>query len=92
MALDAPAPAGSALVVAENFYPGWSATVDGRPANVGRADYALIGVELPTGGTNVVLAFDSAPYHTGKRVTLVALAVGTVWWLLGAFMGRKRRV
>ena len=92
LALDAPAPAGSALVVAENYYPGWSATVDGRPANLGRADYALIGIELPTGGRNVVLAFDSAPYHTGKRVTLLALAVGTVWWLLGAFMERKRRV
>jgi hypothetical protein len=92
LALDAPAPAGSALVVAENYYPGWSATVDGRPARLGRADYALIGIELPTGGRNVVLAFDSAPYHTGKTVTLVALAVAAVWWLLRAFTERKRRV
>jgi hypothetical protein len=47
LALDRPAPAGATLVVSENYYPGWTATVDGRPAPVGRADYTLLGVPLP---------------------------------------------
>jgi hypothetical protein len=92
LTLGTPAPEGSALVVSENYYPGWAATVDGQPAAVGRADYTLIGVALPTGGRNVVLAFDSAPYHTGKAVTLAAIAVAGIWWFLGAFMERRRRV
>ena len=49
--LSSPAPPGSALIVSENYYPGWKATVDGRPAVTDRADYTLIGVELPAGAS-----------------------------------------
>ena len=92
LGLDAPAPAGSALIVSENYYPGWQATVNGREAKVGRADYTLIGVELPQGARTVELQFDSASYHTGKAITLVALVVAVVWWLAGAFADRRSRV
>jgi len=92
LALDTPAAAGSALVVSENFYPGWKATVDGQPASVGRADYSMIGIELPAGGRSVELSFDSRPYHTGKLITLGALAVSALWWLAGAFAERRSRV
>jgi hypothetical protein len=92
LALDAPAPAGSALVVSENYYPGWSATANGRPAKLGRVDYTLIGVELPEGARTVELRFDSAPYRAGKTITLVALALSTLWWLGGAFAERRSRV
>jgi len=47
VSLDRPAPAGAALVVAENFYPGWTARVDGREAPVARVDFTLLGVPLP---------------------------------------------
>jgi len=90
--LDTPAPAGSALVVSENYYPGWQATVNGREAKVGRADYTLIGVELPEGAQTIEMRFDSASYHTGKTITLVALVVAVVWWLAGAFADRRSRV
>jgi hypothetical protein len=92
LVLDAPAPAGAALVVSENYYPGWKATVNGQPAKVGRADFTLIGVELPTGARTVELSFDSAPYHTGKTVTLAALALSALLWLGGAFAERRSRV
>jgi hypothetical protein len=92
LALDTPPPAGSALIVAENHYPGWRATVDGRPANVGRAQYTLIGVELPANARSVELTFDSAPYHTGKAVTLAALVFSALWWLAGALVDRRSRV
>lgn len=92
LTLDTPAPAGSALVVSENYYPGWTATANGQNARVGRADYSLIGVELPTGARTVELSFDSAPYRTGKLVTLVALGLSVLWWLGGAFAERRSRV
>ncbi|HEX5074133.1 MAG TPA: hypothetical protein VFW03_13035 [Gemmatimonadaceae bacterium] len=92
LALDTPAPEGSALVVSENYYPGWKATVDGRDAVLGRADYSLIGVALPSGARSVQLSFDSAPYHTGKAITLVALALSVVWWLAGVYTERRSRV
>ncbi|MDZ7630542.1 MAG: YfhO family protein [Gemmatimonadaceae bacterium] len=65
--LGAPAPAGSALVVSENFYPGWTATVDGKPATAARAMYSLIGVPLTPGATAVELRFASASYGSGGR-------------------------
>ena len=92
LSLEAPAAAGSALIVSENYYPGWRATADGRDVPLGRADYTLIGVQLPTGAKTVELRFDSAPYHTGKAITLVALALSAAWWLAGALMERRSRV
>jgi hypothetical protein len=73
--LDKPAPEGSALMVSENFYPGWQATADGKPVTVGRADYSLIGVPLPAGARRVDLEFRSQPYETGKAITLAALLI-----------------
>jgi len=90
--LDAPAPAGSALIVSENYYPGWRATVDGRPATVGRANYTLIGVELPAGARNIDLTFHSEPYETGKVVTWIALVLTAVLIAGGVLVDRRRRV
>lgn len=77
-----PAPKGSALIVSENFYPGWEGTVDGKPATIGRADYSLIGVVLPEGGRRVELTFRDRAYERGRLLTLVALvlALGLIGW------------
>jgi hypothetical protein len=61
------------LLVAENWYPDWHATIDGTPAPAHRADGALLSVELPPGAKEVTLTFDVATYHQGKWVTLLAL-------------------
>jgi hypothetical protein len=87
--LSAPAPQGSSLVVSENYYPGWTATVDGKPGRLGRADYTLIGVELPAGTRRVELNFTSPSYQRGKVITWFAIAVGFL--MLGAGIWRDRR-
>ena len=89
--LDAPAPRGSALVVSENYYPGWEATADGKRAVTARADFSLIGVQLPEGARDVELSFKSAVYTTGKFITLIALVVALL--LIGAgVLGERRRI
>ena len=90
--LDRPAPEGSALVVSENYYPGWRATADGREAVVGRADYSLMGVALPAGARQVELTFHSPPYERGKLITLFALAAAAALVGWGWFAERSRRV
>jgi Bacterial membrane protein YfhO len=89
LTLGMPAPAGSALVVSENFYPGWIATVDGKPATAARAMYSLIGVPLPAGARKVELRFTSPIYEKGKTITLFALGIATL--LLGAGVVLDRR-
>ena len=89
--LSAPAPPGSSLVVSENYYPGWIAAVDGKPARVGRTDYTLIGVELPSGARSIQLTFTSPSYQRGKTITWFAIVLGFL--LLGAgFWGDRRRL
>ena len=87
LTLSAPAPKGAALVVSENFYPGWRATVDGKQADAGRADLVLIGVPLPEGAKQVELTFASETYARGKAITLVALAISLVAVVAGLFGG-----
>ena len=88
--LSAPAPDGASLVVSENYYPGWKATVDGKAAQIGRADFAFIGVELPAGARSVHLDFTSPSYQRGKVITWFAIIFG--FFMLGAGIWRDRRV
>lgn len=90
LTLASPAPAGSALVVSENYYPGWSATVDGKPVTAARADYSLIGVPLPTGAKTVELRFASASYEKGKLITLAAIVAALLLWLGGGVLDRRK--
>ena len=90
--LTSPAPSGAALVVSENYYPGWTATVDGKPAPVVRADFNLIGVPLPAGASNVTLDFADPAYRSGKLVTILATLIALGWAAAGIFTERRRRV
>ncbi len=74
------------LLVSENWYPDWRATVDGKPVALYQVDGSLIGVPLPPGASEVLLSFESPGYHLGKRVSLIslllALGLGAIpWWL-----------
>ena len=88
--LNTPAPEGAALVVSENYYPGWQATVDGQPAALGRAQFSFIGVELRPGARRVELTFSNQTFATGKRVTLIAVVLAAVWLIAGALLGKRR--
>ena len=60
-------------VFSEVFYPnGWTATVDGQPLNIFRADWTLRGALLPAGDHEVVMRFVPQSYKTGATVSLIA--------------------
>jgi hypothetical protein len=63
------------LVFAELDYPGWRATVDGAPADIVRADVALIAVAVPAGEHEVQLTFRAPIVTTGAIVSLLSLAL-----------------
>ncbi|MBK9407110.1 MAG: YfhO family protein [Gemmatimonadetes bacterium] len=88
--LDSPAPPGAALMVSENWYPGWTATVDGKTATIGKAAVSLMGIALPAGARKVQLQFTNPPYETGKSVTLMALAAALLMLAGGTLLDRRR--
>lgn len=90
--LGAPAPEGSALIVSENWYPGWRANVDGAEVATVRADYSFIGIPLPAGAREIRLSFVEPAYATGKGITLAALLVCAGIAGFGIFQERRRSV
>ena len=75
------------LVLSEIFYPGWTAKVDGRKAEVLRGNYLFRVIPLEKGEHEVTVCFVSWPFRVGGMISLVTL-VGSVCllWLL-----RRRR-
>ena len=92
LTLASPAPAGAALVVSENFFPGWRATVDGKPADVVRTDYNLLGVSLRAGARKVSVDFADPAYGPGRAVSLAATVLALLATLAGGLAERRRHV
>jgi hypothetical protein len=86
-----PAPEKDAyLLVSENWYPDWHATVDGRDATVLRGQHTLLTVPVPRGARVVKLWFASASYRTGKGMTLASLGAIALWLFLPLALRRRR--
>jgi len=76
------------LVLSENYYPGWRATVRGRDARIYRVDGALRGVAVPQGLSRVILDYSPASVYWGGALTLAAF-LGTA--AFGFYLRRARR-
>jgi Bacterial membrane protein YfhO len=73
------------LVVADSLQqPGWSATVDGRPATLLPANNAMVAVPVSAGVHRVELSYTVPGQRTGAVVTggafLVCLGIVALWW------------
>jgi hypothetical protein len=81
----------SVLVLADTYYPGWEATVDGQPASVWPANALLRGVPLQTPGRHVIeFRFRPRSVLIGGGVSLISLAILVgLWWLTQRRMRRK---
>lgn len=67
------------LVLADNVYEGWSAEVDGEPAEILRTNHTFRGVVVPAGEHQVVFTFRPADLYTGLYVYLVTLALAAAF-------------
>jgi hypothetical protein len=69
------------VTIAQTDYPGWSATVNGRPARLWRANHAFQAVEITAGQSLVRLAYRERTFGFGATFSLLALvACVTLWW------------
>jgi hypothetical protein len=88
--IDATATNRSLVVLTDSFYPGWKATVDGKPASIERVDYVLRGVSIGPGRHTIVMRYQPASWRIGWIVSLLAL-LGLLGALASVWIGTRRR-
>ena len=82
---------GGVLVFSEVYYPGWTATIDGEPAELGRVDYLLRAMQVKPGRHEVVLSFFPKSVNTTETIAYLAYGV-LILLLLGAgYMEYRKR-
>jgi uncharacterized membrane protein YfhO len=69
------------LVLTNQYYPGWEATVDGTPARILRANYLFCSVPLTAGEHKVVFRYRPKSVRLGIAFTSIGLLL-----LVGSFM------
>jgi hypothetical protein len=60
------------VVLADTFYDGWSATVDGKPAPVWRANRAMRAVPVLAGEHVLEMRYRSIPFEVGAAISGLA--------------------
>jgi hypothetical protein len=73
--LEAENDADAFLILSEAYYPGWSAEVDGKPADVLPANHLIQAVRLPPGKHVVRFAYRSRYLGAGAAIAFLAALV-----------------
>lgn len=66
---------GGVMVMSEIYYPGWTCSIDGQPAGIGRVNYVLRALRVGPGKHTVELRFDPQSLHTTETIAYSALVV-----------------
>jgi hypothetical protein len=66
---------GGVVVLSEIYYPGWTCTIDGQPAEIARANYVLRAIKVPAGEHEVIMTFDPQTVHITEAIAYGALAL-----------------
>lgn len=87
---------GGVAVFSEVFFPwGWTATIDGKPVELGRVDYVLRAMRVPAGDHEIVMSFDPPSLHTTDTLATVSIVIiylallAAIVLSAGKFIGRK---
>jgi hypothetical protein len=89
--IDTEVPQDGFLLLADTFYPGWSAQVDGRPVPIYRANVMVRGIQLPKGRHEVRFSYDPPGFAVGLRITLLSLSLLGLWTAVAVYVDRRPR-
>ncbi len=91
--LDVDASRTSLLAVSESYYPGWNATLDGRPTPILRTNYLSQGILVPAGKHTIEMKYEPASFRNGVILSgagLLGLLGLFVWWRRGVRAARVK--
>jgi hypothetical protein len=66
-------PTEAVLVLLDNYYPGWHASVNGRQAEVFPAYYAFRAVRVPAGKSTVEIYYEPMSFKIGMAISIITL-------------------
>jgi hypothetical protein len=78
------------LVLADSFYPGWNAYVNGRQEKIYRANLFFRAVPLSAGTHNVEFRYEPRSFAIGRAVSIVTLSLIVAVSML-LYMQKRRR-
>jgi hypothetical protein len=73
--ISADAPQGGMLVLADTYYPGWLATVDGQAVTIYRANLNFRAVHLTPGKHTVTMSYEPQSWRNGLIFSVLALVI-----------------
>jgi hypothetical protein len=76
------------LVLADTWYPGWRATVNGEQAELLRANHAFRAVQLEAGSHEVEMVYRPTTVQIGGLISLTAI-ISLIGWLTLARRARR---
>lgn len=79
------------LVLTDSWFPGWQATVDGRPTQLLRVDHALRGVYLGAGKHTIRFEYHPKWLKAGNILTVGSLGLLLAWMIGFDVLRRLRR-
>lgn len=77
-------------VFSEIYYPGWTATIDGNPADIARADYILRTMNIPAGKHTIEMRFDPQSLHITESIAYGAMALLLIGIIILVWIYRKK--
>jgi len=76
------------LVLTDQYYPGWEATVDGRRVDIFRANFLFRGIPLEAGEHEVVFRYRPKSFMIGAGVSTAGIAALIAWAVCGRARSR----
>ena len=86
---DVESPRGGVVVFSEIYYPGWTATVDGEPVELGRVDYVLRALTVGPGQHKVELTFFPKSIDTTETIAYIALGLLLLLIIVAIYFNRN---
>lgn len=82
---------GGVIVFSEIYYPGWTVTIDGKSAELGRVNYVLRALKVPAGKHGVHMEFRPTSVSTTNAVAYGAILLIVLLFVGGVVASRRKK-
>ncbi len=82
---------GGVIVFSEVYYPGWTATVDGKAVEVGRVNYILRAINVTPGSHKIVLTFRPSTVTVTETIAYIGYGLLIATLLLLVYFEYKKK-